>query len=78
MNNSEIVMYLGFFLIIAGFIIISISAMEEVKTDCFDRYGSQIEGLECTKNIDSKKWLPLASMLSILFGFMAIITSYGA
>ena len=36
MKKSEIVMYLGFFLIISGFFILLMAPREDVKTDCFD------------------------------------------
>ncbi len=75
MRTSEILMYLGFFLIICGPMIMLLSPMEEVKTDCFDRYGSQIEGLECNKNVMSNEWFSLASILCFLFGFMTLMAS---
>ena len=76
MNKTDIVVYLGFFLIIAGVIITALTPMEEIKTNCYDRYGSQIEGLKCNKTTASNELFPVASMLLVLFGFMLVTYSF--
>lgn len=77
MKLNVFIFWLGMLIIASSLIIVFMSKEKIEKTDCYDRFGSRIEGLTCeSKSLDNETLIKEILVIGVCVVFISFIVLF--